>query len=258
MPYTRMRLFWALLPLALCAQTPDLAKGRALFIANCAFCHGAKGEGGRGPNLTTAESTHGRALADLAKVISEGVPGSQMPAFPNMEAAERTDLVAFVASLSSKTSPVEKASGSATAGRTVYANLKCPVCHRVGTEGSVYGPELTRVGSGRSLQYLRDSIVKPGADILPEYEGVVVTTKEGVRVSGVRINEDTFSVQLRDLGQRFRLFEKTEVKSVETLKRSLMPAYQPAATELDDLVAYLASLRSKAPGADTKQAEGIR
>lgn len=244
--------------MALCAQTPDLAKGRALFVANCSFCHGAKGEGGRGPNLTTAESTHGRALADLEKVISEGVPGSQMPAFPNMETAERTDLVAFVASLSSRTSPVEKALGDAAAGRKVYENLKCLVCHRVGTEGSVYGPELTRVGSGRSLQYLRDSIVKPGADILPEYEGVVVTTKEDVRVSGVRINEDTFSVQLRDLGQRFRLFEKTEVKSVEALKRSLMPAYQPAANELENLVAYLASLKRKSTGLDAKQAEGIR
>ena len=253
-----MRFFWALLPIALCAQTPDLANGRALFVANCAFCHGAKGEGGRGPNLTTAESTHGRALADLEKVITEGVPGSQMPAFPNMEAAERTPLVAFVASLSSKTSPVEKALGNASAGRKVYESLKCPVCHRIGTEGSVYGPELTRVGSGRSLQYLRDSIVKPGADILPEYEGVVVTTKEGIRVSGVRINEDTFSVQLRDLGQRFRPFEKAEVKSVEALKRSLMPPYQPAANDLENLVAYLGSLKSKPAGLDAKQAEGIR
>ena len=253
-----MRLFWAFLSMALCAQTPDLAKGRALFVANCAFCHGAKGEGGRGPNLTTADSTHGRGLADLEKVISEGVPGSQMPGFAHMEAGERTPIVAYVASLSARAGAVEKATGDAAAGRAVYESLKCASCHRVGTEGSVFGPDLTRVGSGRSLQYLRDSIVKPAVDIQPEYEGVVVTTKEGVRVSGVRINEDTFSVQLRDLGQRFRMFDKGEVKSVEYLKRSLMPPYQPAAKELDDLVAYLASLKSKPAGLDAKQAEGIR
>ena len=253
-----MRFFWAFLPLALCAQTPDLAKGRALFVANCSFCHGAKGEGGRGPNLTTAESTHGRGLADLEKVISSGVPGSQMPGFANLEPGERTPLVAFVASMSARAGASEKAAGDATAGRTLYESLKCAMCHRVGAEGSVYGPDLTRVGSGRSLQYLRDSIVKPSADIMPEYEGVVVTTKEGVRVAGVRINEDTFSVQLRDLGQRFRLFDKSGVQRVADLKESLMPPYRPAKKELDDLVAYLASLKSKPGGVDGKQAEGIR
>ncbi|HEY3440403.1 MAG TPA: c-type cytochrome [Paludibaculum sp.] len=253
-----MRLIWAFLPFALCARTPDLAKGRALFVANCSFCHGAKGEGGRGPNLTTAESTHGRGLADLEKVISAGVPGSQMPGFGNMEPGERTPLVAFVASLSARAGATEQATGNAAAGRSVYEKMKCSMCHKVGVEGSVYGPELTRVGSGRSLQYLRDSITKPSADIMPEYEGVVVTTKEGVRVAGVRINEDTFSVQLRDLGQRFRLFNKGEVRSVAELKDSLMPPYEPPAKELDDLVAYLASLKSRPAGVDAKQAEGIR
>ncbi len=244
--------------MALCAQTPDLAKGRPLFVANCSFCHGAQGEGGRGPNLTTAESTHGRSLADLEKVISAGVPGSQMPGFGHMEAAERTPIVAYVASLSARAGVTGKATGNAAAGRVVYDHLRCASCHRIGGEGSVYGPDLTRVGSGRSLQYLRDSIVKPSADIMPEYEGVVVTTREGVRVSGVRINEDTFSVQLRDLGQRFRLFDKGEVQRVEDLKRSLMPPFQPAAKEQDDLVAYLASLKTKPAGLDAKQAEGIR
>jgi hypothetical protein len=42
------------------------------------------------------------------------------------------------------------------------------------------------------------------------------------------------------------------------MRRSLMPPYQPAAKELDDLVAYLASLKSKPLGTDAKQAEGIR
>jgi len=244
--------------MALCAQTSDLAKGRALFVANCSFCHGAKGEGGRGPSLTTSESTHGRGLADLETVISTGVPGTQMPGFGHMQPGERTPLVAYVASLSARAATTEKAAGNPAAGRAIYDSLRCASCHRIGREGSVFGPDLTRVGSGRSLQYLRDAIVKPAADILPEYEGVVVTTKDGTRVSGVRVNEDTFSVQLRDIGQRFRLFDKSDVQRVESLTRSLMPAFQPAPKELDDLVAFLASMKSKPAGPDAKQAEGIR
>ena len=75
---------------------------------------------------------------------------------------------------------------------------------------------------------------------------------------GVRIYEDTFTVQLRDLAQNFRLFQKAEVKSVETAKRSLMPPYNLPPGELDDLVAYLSTLRGALSSQDSKQAEGIR
>jgi hypothetical protein len=47
---------------------------------------------------------------------------------------------------------------------------------------------LTRAGAGRPLKYLRESLTNPSADIPREYEGVVVTTADGTRVSGVRVN----------------------------------------------------------------------
>ena len=81
-------------------------------------------------------------------------------------------------------------------------------------EGSVYGPELTRIGAGRSAEYIRESIVNPSADIPEEYEGVTVVTRDGKRITGVRINEDTFTVQLRDPSQNFRMFQKDEVREV--------------------------------------------
>ena len=79
--------------MALCAQTPDLAKGRALFVANCSFCHGAKGEGGRGPNLTTVGS---RLSTDqLTWRILNG--GNNMPAYGNtLTPADVQALVGFL------------------------------------------------------------------------------------------------------------------------------------------------------------------
>jgi putative heme-binding domain-containing protein len=126
--------------------------------------------------------------------------------------------------------------------------------------GSIFGPDLSRIGSARSVEYLRESIVQPSADVPEEYEGVTVALKDGTRVRGIRINEDTFSIQLRDPAQRIRMFQKDDLREVIHERDSLMPAYkQIAAGDLDSLVAYLASLRGSAePSADIKKAGGIK
>jgi hypothetical protein len=71
-----------------------------------------------------------------------------------------------------------------------------------------------------------------------------VITRAGRNLRGVRVNEDSFTIQLRDDEDRFHSFRKNELRN---LKRefgvSTMPSYKTlAATELDDLIAYLASL----------------
>jgi putative heme-binding domain-containing protein len=127
-------------------------------------------------------------------------------------------------------------------------------------EGSVFGPELTRLGASRSPEYIRESLLNPSADILDDYQGVTVISRDGKRLSGVRINEDTFSVQLRDLSQNFRIFQKGEVRDVIHETKSLMPAYKSLSQDdLQNLLAYLVSLRGDAnAGVNVKKPEGIR
>jgi cytochrome c oxidase cbb3-type subunit III len=241
--------FWAVTSVALCAQAPrsELEQGKALFRSNCAFCHGMAGQGGRGPNLTSGQSTHGRTPPDIKRIVAKGVPGSSMPSFRDMEEKELDRLVAFVLSLSQGVVSNEKPSGNPDRGRQVYAKQGCNSCHRIGMEGSAYGPELTRVGAGRSLAYLREAIVNPSGDVPPEWEGVEVVTADGAEVTGVRVNEDTFTVQLRDMGQQFRMYDKSELKAVKPLGRqSLMPTYAALPKDtLEDLLAYLYSLRGQ-------------
>ena len=71
-------------------------------------------------------------------------------------------------------------------------------------------------------------------------------TREGSAVTGVRVNEDSFSIQLRDAAGKMHSMWKSELKSLDKdLKKSPMPRYAEgffAASELDDLVAYLAQL----------------
>jgi cytochrome c oxidase cbb3-type subunit III len=226
---------------ALSAQSVT-ADGEALFRGNCAFCHGANAKGGRGPNLLAASLNHGNQDEDLGRVIRDGVKGSSMPDF-DFEPEELTALVAYVQSLrkGSATQPV--IAGDAKAGQAVYAQSGCATCHQVGLEGSVYGPPLTRVGSARSYEYLRESITNPSADIPDENKGVTVVTSDGESYTGVRINEDTFSIQLRLPDQRFRSFSKDSLREVKYLTASLMPPYRFKDSDLQNLLAYLSTLR---------------
>lgn len=251
-----MRIVVLMLAFGVCflrgAEDPE--KGRAIYRSNCAFCHGLTGLGGRGPDLVT----HRKPDAEIKRIIREGVPGSTMPSFGGFEEDELNNITAFLRQLAGTGSAPGSAKGDPGRGRALYTKLACASCHQVGNEGSTYGPDLTRVGAARPVHYLRESITEPSADVPPQYEGVAVVTRQGTKVQGVRVNEDTFSVQLRDSSQKFRSFLKEEVKEVATVKQSLMPEYkQLAPGDLDDLVSYLASLRADASGA-VKQAEGIR
>ena len=53
-------------------EGPDIEKGKEIFIANCAACHGKEGQGTVGPNLTDPYWLHGGSLADVFKSVKYG------------------------------------------------------------------------------------------------------------------------------------------------------------------------------------------
>jgi quinoprotein glucose dehydrogenase len=138
------------------------------------------------------------------------------------------------------------APGNLSQGEALFwGRGNCGQCHRVGERGGFLGPELTRVGKQRSLGYLRESIVAPDADITPGYATIRVVTRDGKQISGLEKGFDNFTAQLMDPQGKFYSFDKSEVSSAKREKRSLMPDNYGTvfnATELTDLVAYLASL----------------
>lgn len=257
-----MKSFRVLLAVALCSafahgQPAAIEKGQQLYRSNCAFCHGLTGLGGRGPNLAAGLQ---KSDDQIKEIVKNGIPGSTMPAFGGFEADELSALVGFLRHLEGSAPAKEKVTGDAAKGRLVYQKSGCANCHLIGEEGSAYGPDLTRIGRARSLHYLEQSIVDPSADIADRYDGVTVVTKDGKRITGVRANEDTFTVQLRLPSQAYQSFIKDEVREVIPQAKSLMPAYKSMPRkDLEDLVAYLSGLRGDVlKGAKTNAAEGIR
>jgi len=235
---------FTLLPLALSlagyANAQDAPNGRALFEENCAGCHGTGGAGDRGPSLQ-GQLRHGNQLPDIKNVIVNGLPGTGMPKF-DFDDHDLQALIPYVQSLSQKSGSGTHPHGDPIAGRKIYDSGKCSGCHKIGSEGSSFGPNLTRVGAARSYDYLKTSILSPSADVPENFEGVTVVDGNGKRYSGIRVNEDTFTVQLRLPDQSFVSFDKQSIKSEVMEKQSVMPSYKFEAHDLQNLLSYLSSL----------------
>ena len=74
-----------------------------------------------------------------------------------------------------------------------------------------------------------------------------VTRADGSVIEGLRMNEDTFALRIMDADENLWSFSKSQIRSSERITTSTMPSYEGTltASEVDDLVAYLASLRRK-------------
>jgi cytochrome c oxidase cbb3-type subunit 3 len=260
-----MKLCLLALPALVLAQNPHQpligdpnAEGESIYRSNCAFCHGVTGKGGRGPDLT-GRRNHGDSLADVKRVVQQGIPGTTMPAFANLMDDELDRLAEYVQKFTNAGAATAKLTGDPVAGKRIYDRSGCVACHAINGAGSIYGPDLSRIGAARSSDYIRDSIVKPSADIPQEWEGVTAVLTSGQKVTGIRVNEDTFTLQMRDPSGAFRLFDKGQLASVVNEKKSLMPAYDRlSAADLDNLLAYLDTLRTDiAASGPASKAKGI-
>ena len=108
------------------------------------------------------------------------------------------------------------------------------------------GPELTGIGLRRSIAYLREAIINPEAAVPDDFLQVRVVKADSTTVTGVRLGEDSFAIQIRDYAGRLHSFWKRDLKEIAKDRgKSPMPAYKDKLTdsELQDLIAYLASLR---------------
>ena len=226
----------------------DAKVGRQYFLGHCSFCHGSEGEGGRGVNLTTGRYRMGSSDRELFRTVRRGIPGSEMPG-TGLSEPEIWKVIAHVRRLGAQGAE-EKATGDVAAGRAVYDGKgACAQCHWIGGRGGVLGPDLTEIGMRRALKFLRASLTEPDAQVAEDYSTVAVVTRAGERIRGAKLNEDDYSIQIRDTREALRSFRKAEIKEVVREKGSLMPAYGTAltATEIENLVAYLSSLRGKTP-----------
>ena len=183
----------------------DVENGSRLYRTNCFACHGPEGNSIPGVDFRRGQFKHASTDDDLLRVIGSGVPGTAMPPAAINDSA-RLALVAYLRSMhEAATGP-----GDGAKGRILFeAKGGCLVCHRVNGNGSRLGPDLSEEGTIRTPDYLKRKILTPAESIMPEHRFVRVLTREGKVVTGLRLNEDTHTVQLIDQDERLRSFSKS-------------------------------------------------
>lgn len=238
---------WAQEPDPISTMTAeDLARGKRLYGGHCAPCHGQTAEGGRGPNLALPKLRRAADNQALFKVIREGVAGSEMDGAWQMTDREIWQVAAYIRSIGS--AAVEKLPGDAERGKRLYATAGCAACHVVQGAGVGAGPDLSEIGARRSAAYLRESLVNPGKTAPEGFLMVHVVPRDAREIRGTRLNEDSFTLQVRGLDGNIYSLRKQSLKQVKKLfGESPMPSYRDNFTpaQLDDLVAYLAGLRGQ-------------
>ena len=135
--------------------------------------------------------------------------------------------------------------GDVSRGRTAVESSGCFDCHRIGDRGSRVGPDLSDIGGRRTPEGLRQSLVAPDDEVLPEHRSVRVVTRDGTTTVGRLLNQDAISVQLINAKDELRTFLKDNLREFVILDKGLMPSAQGKFTDgqVADIVAYLTLLR---------------
>jgi PQQ-dependent dehydrogenase (methanol/ethanol family) len=261
------------------ADPAAVAAGQQLYNGTCTSCHGAAGQGDRGPALNAPTLAHGADDGELFHTIRTGIPNSQMPPFARLTDTQTWQLVSYIRSLQGTPSAAASAAGGmpvagdAAAGEAVfYGKAACATCHEVNGRGGVTGPDLSNAGR-LAAAALRQKIVDPNNPLpaAPPAGGaarggggggggrgggggapttVVVKMLDGKEIRGVRRNEDTFSLQMVDAAGQLLLVDKLKVASVSVENKSLMPAdyaTRLTAADINNVVAYLRAQAGRDP-----------
>jgi cytochrome c oxidase cbb3-type subunit 3 len=92
------------------SDASGITAGAVIFSKTCVPCHGKKGEGGVGPNLTDDYWLHGGAVADLFKTIKYGYPDKGMQSWQSTYSPlQMQELASYIKTLKGTNPPNGKA-----------------------------------------------------------------------------------------------------------------------------------------------------
>ena len=238
------------------SYTPaDIDNGARLYQSSCAGCHGPNGDMVPGIELQRGQFRRATTDTEIIRIIQAGIPGTTMPPSSFSETQAGT-IVAYLRSVMTTAGRGGRSGGSTgvvgneAGGKALFEGKgACATCHRVGAVGPRLAPDLTEIGTIRPAAELRQKLIDPSALVRPGNRFVEATTRRGATVSGRLLNQDTFTIQLLDSNERLVSLSRSDLQNFTFLKESPMPSYRDklTAAELDDLVAYLMTLKGLRP-----------
>jgi len=141
--------------------------------------------------------------------------------------------------------------GNADRGEEVFhrRELNCLQCHALGPVGGRVGPDLLKLPADTTVAYLVESVLLPSKVVKPEFAAVTVETRDGRVLTGIRVQDSSDAVVLRDPVRGDTVVPKSDVESV-TRSGSLMPTNVVSRVDKQDfldLVRFLATLPKAGP-----------
>jgi putative heme-binding domain-containing protein len=223
--------------------------GSGAYRSRCAACHGSDARGtAAGSDLTELWSGGGTDQA-IFQSIRRGIPNTvKVHSFGPDD--DVWSMMAYLRTLDTGRAQA----GNAGNGEQLFS-ANCVQCHQVKGRGGRVGPELSRVGAGRSRTVLAHKIRHASAYIMnvytlnyvaEGYQPVTLVTRDGQRIRGLKKNEDAFSIQIMDTHERIQGYVKSDLKELIDEETSIMPDFAADRLpdkDLADLVAYLQTLR---------------
>lgn len=126
------------------------------------------------------------------------------------------------------------------------SSITCKNCHRIGTQGTQLGPDLTTIGSKYTRGQILESILEPSKRVDPPYVTYLVETDAGEVLTGLVESKDEEQIVLRDASNVRREIPMSTVLQFVPRQQSLMPELlvrELTAQQVADLLEYLTSLR---------------
>lgn len=224
----------------------DIQYGARIYGTQCTQCHGVNGDQVGGVDLRTGRFRNATSDDDLRRIVLNGIPGTSMPG-RQLGNPEVVAIIAYVRNMrdfDSTTIPL----GDPVRGQALFeSSAGCLSCHRVSGRGSRVAPDLSEIGLTRSAGALQQALLRPSAVMLPINRPVRAVTRDGKAISGRRLNEDTFTVQLMDDKEQLVSLVKADLRAYTVLLESTMPSFDGKLTspQLADVVAYLVTLKGR-------------
>lgn len=222
----------------------DVEAGQRLYGSQCQVCHGVNGDSIPGIDLKFGKFRRVSSDEDIVRTVTSGIPGVGMPAFV-FQPPELAAIVAFIRAGFDPGSAAVRV-GNAERGHALFDGKgECATCHRVNGRGPRVAPDLSDIGSIRTLAALQRAVLEPNEALLPIHRPVRLVTRNGETIRARRLNEDTVTVQVIDDHERLRSFDKTDLKQYTVETTAAMPSFKDrlSTDEVADLIAYLASLK---------------
>jgi len=221
-----------------------IVAGYNVYMQNCALCHGIEGNWIEGIDLSRSQFRTVVTDHDLMEVVRQGAGDGRMPSF-DLSDQQLDGLIAYIRiGFDPEGTPVSI--GDAAQGKLLFNGKgACSSCHRVDGVGPRTAPDLTDIGLLRMPAVLQRTLLDPQAALMPINRPITIVTRDNETITGRRLNEDTYTVQVIDSQERLLSLRKADLKLYEV---SQTPTHKPttlSSEEVADLVAYLMSLRGE-------------